>query len=141
MAPTIDDVGQELVESYFVYRNEWATSLVHRCDSGHMSLFMSKLETNPGGRWTCTRYVDGVLCGKSMELYVPDDEGLTPLQWAKRALAREAKKREERGITDMQLGKAINDLVSLVEAGSDVRKNLALIKSRPAVKRLLEWLK
>lgn len=143
MALSIDDVGQELVERHFVYRDEWATSLVHRCDSGHLSLYTSRLETDPSGEWTCTRYVDGVLCKKVMALYVPDDEGLTPLQWAKRALRRESARRTRDSGYIMALVKAVKDLVVLAEFGDkEAAKMISKeILSRPAVKKMMDWLK
>jgi hypothetical protein len=142
----VDDAGQALVERYFVYRDDWAVSCLYRCDSGHMTLFSSRFDTGASDTWTCTRYVSGAPCRRSMTLYVPDDEGLTPLQWAKRALAREGKRREEDGSHFMRLGKAIEDLSALVVlAGPDrkeatVKSILEEIRTRPAVKRLLDWL-
>lgn len=92
-----DEVGRSLIESYFVYRDEYVESRMYQCPNGHLRLCLSRLgyysEDADDHIDTCSRS-ENKNCGLPMKRYIPDDEGLDALGWAKRMLRRESRDRE-----------------------------------------------
>ena len=108
----IDDVGQELVELHFVYRDEWAVSQLFRCGRGHLALRQGR---GPGSTsmsgGTCSRADHGSpYCGLPMELYVPSDEGITALEWAKCLLKRRSDQRQAMAAKIIRLENVIRSM-------------------------------
>lgn len=144
-----DDVGKELIESFFVYKNEYAEARMYQCAHGHLKLCMSKVGYSDDAddhAGKCSRADrGGPVCNLPMRRYIPDDEGLDALGWAKRALQRESTKRENARVGRVRLEKKVEVLKEALERiaswdppGSDSAANWLSAVCRGALDKIKE---
>jgi hypothetical protein len=114
--PRPNDNNQELVENYFANKGEWEYQRLFQCEAGHLRLVAARSPiSDQAGEGTCSvSERGGPQCCKTFAPYSPDDEGLTPLQWAHRLLCRKSEQMLQASMRQLRLERRIKELETYV---------------------------